>query len=85
MSKLNLEAHITIQTLARQQVAQREIARLLGVTEGAVRYPRQRMATGTVDGCSGQSMRGKRWRRRARIGASRWPTHLSISPHCTSG
>jgi transposase len=57
MSKLNLEARMTIQTLVRQQVAQREIARLLGVTEGAVRYQIRRMAEGKVDGRSNQPMR----------------------------
>lgn len=57
MSRLNLEARMTIQTLARQQVAQREIARLLGVTEGAVRYQIRRMEAGAVDGRSAQPMR----------------------------
>jgi IS30 family transposase len=52
MSKLNLEARMTIQTLVRQQLAQREIARLLGVTEGAVRYQIRRMTEGKVDGRS---------------------------------
>lgn len=37
MSKLNLEARMTIQTLAERQVAVREIARLLAVSEGTVR------------------------------------------------
>lgn len=59
MGKLNLEACMTIQTLARQQVAQREIARLLGVSEGAVRYQIKRMAAGAVDGRSTQSMRAE--------------------------
>ena len=57
MSKLNLEARMTIQTLVRQQLAQREIARLLGVTEGAVRYQIRRMTEGKVDGRSNQPMR----------------------------
>lgn len=57
MSKLNLEARMTIETLARRQVAQREIARLLGVTEGTVRYQMRRMRSGAVDGRSGQPMR----------------------------
>src|SRR5512138_2103853 len=59
MSKLNLEARMTIQTLARQHLAQREIARLLGITEGAVRYQLRRMAAGAVDGRSAQPMRAE--------------------------
>lgn len=59
MSRLNLEARMTIQTLARQQVAQREIARLLGVTEGAVRYQIRRMEAGAIDGRSAQPMRAE--------------------------
>jgi transposase len=59
MSKLNLEARMTIQTLAERRVAVREIARLLAVSEGAVRYQIKRMEAGAVDGRSGQTMRAE--------------------------
>ena len=50
MSKLDLEARMTIKTLAAKGVSHCEIARLLGVTEGAVRYQAKRMQAGVVDG-----------------------------------
>jgi len=50
MSKLNQEALMTIQTLASRQVSHCEIARLLGITEGAVRYRIKRMEADAVDG-----------------------------------
>lgn len=59
MSKLDLEARMTIKTLARQRVAQREIARMLGISEGTVRYQIRRMAAGAVDGRSAQPMRAE--------------------------
>ena len=49
MAKLNEEARMTIKTLAEKAVPNRKIARLLGVTEGAVRYQRAQMASGAVD------------------------------------
>lgn len=49
MSKLNQEALMTIQTLVGRQVSHCEIARLLGITEGAVRYRIRRMRIGAVD------------------------------------
>ncbi len=55
MAKLNEEARMTIKTLARKGVANREIARLLGVTEGTVRYQRRRMESGAVDGRTSRS------------------------------
>jgi transposase len=57
MSKLKLEDRMTIQTLARKHVSHCEIARLLGITEGAVRYQIKRMDVGAVDGRSRQEMR----------------------------
>ena len=59
MSKLNLEARMMIQTLAERRVAVREIARLLAVSEGAVRYQVKRMEAGAVDGRSAQTMRAE--------------------------
>ena len=57
MAKLKLEDRMTIQTLARKHVPHCEIARLLGVSEGAVRYQLKRMGAGTVEGRSRQEMR----------------------------
>ncbi len=86
MSKLNLEAHMTIQTLTRQKLAHCEIARILGVTEGAVRYQLKRMETGAVDGRSAQPMRA------ASIAAAialwreeRTDSPLNLAWRCTSG
>ena len=45
---------MTIKTLVAKGVSQCEIARLLGVSEGAVRYQVRRMASGAVDGRSKQ-------------------------------
>lgn len=47
---------MTIQCLAGRGQSQREIARLLGVTEGAVRYHRRRQAEGAGDGRSRQPL-----------------------------
>jgi predicted transcriptional regulator len=54
MSKLRLEALMTIQTLAAKRMLHTQIARILGVTEGAVRYRLKRMKAGAVDGRSRQ-------------------------------
>jgi transposase len=50
MRRLDLEARMTIRTLAGKGVSHCEIARLLGVTEGAVRYQARRMQVAAVDG-----------------------------------
>ncbi|MCW5619576.1 MAG: hypothetical protein KIS79_00500 [Burkholderiales bacterium] len=52
MGKLNLGACMTVEILARQHVAQCEIARLLGVSKAAVRYQIWRMEAGAVGGIS---------------------------------
>lgn len=52
--KLGQGARVTIVELARRGVANREIARKLGVTEGTVRYHLRRVASGAVDGRSRQ-------------------------------
>lgn len=57
--ELDGEARMTIQTLAAHGVANTETARLLGVTEGAVRYQIRRMEAGAVDGRSAQPMRAE--------------------------
>jgi len=50
MSRLDAEARMAIKVLSARGSTQSEIARLLGVTEGAVRYHARRMAVGAVDG-----------------------------------
>jgi len=48
--RLSKEEVVSIQVLAKHEVRNTEIARQLGVTEGAVRYHRRREASGAVDG-----------------------------------
>lgn len=55
MAKLNEDARMTIKTLAQKGLSNRQTARLLGVTEGAVRYQRKRMQAGSCDGRSCRS------------------------------
>ena len=50
MGRLDEEARMTIKALSARGSTRSEIARLLGVTEGAVRYHAKRMASGVVDG-----------------------------------
>ena len=57
MSRLDPEARMTIRALTARGATRSEIARLLGVTEGAVRHHLRRMAAGAADGRSLQPMR----------------------------
>jgi transposase len=57
MSKLDLEARMTIKTLVSKGVSHSEIARMLGVTEGAVRYQVKRIKAAAVDGRTRQEPR----------------------------
>ena len=57
MSKLDLEARMTIKTLAAKGVSHCEIGRMLGVTEGAVRYQVKRIQAAAVDGRTRQEPR----------------------------
>jgi len=50
MSKLSLEARMTIATLTAKGVSNSAVARMLGVTEGTVRYQVRRMQQQAVDG-----------------------------------
>ncbi len=50
MGRLDAEARMAIKALSARGSTPSEIARLLGVTEGAVRYHARRMAVGAVDG-----------------------------------
>jgi hypothetical protein len=54
MSRLDPEARMAIGALSARGATRSEIARLLGVTEGAVRYHVRRMASGAADGRSRQ-------------------------------
>src|ERR671939_783834 len=54
MSRLDREARMTIKTLASRGTTNSHIARLLGVTEGAVRHHVARMQAGALDGRSRQ-------------------------------
>lgn len=54
MAKLSREDVVTVSGLMRRGLSNVEIARLLGVTEGAVRYQRRRLVAGAVDGRSKQ-------------------------------
>lgn len=49
-SRLRREEVVAIEVLAEKGTAKREIARTLGVTEGAVRYHLRRQAEGAADG-----------------------------------
>jgi transposase len=50
MGRLDAEARMAIKVLSARGSRQSEIARLLRVTEGAVRYHARRMSAGAVDG-----------------------------------
>jgi hypothetical protein len=54
MSRLDPEARMTIKTLAARGATNSHIARLLGVTEGAVRHHVARLQAGALDGRSRQ-------------------------------
>ena len=49
MTRLDREARVTIKTLVSRGTTNTGVARLLGVTEGSVRYHVSRMVTGTID------------------------------------
>ena len=59
MSKLDLGSRMTIKTILAKGVAACAVARLLGVTEGAVRYHARRMQAGAIDGRSLQPMKAE--------------------------
>src|SRR5215211_1969079 len=60
MSRLDLEARMTIKTLAARGASNSQIARLLGVTEGAIRHYVARMQAGALDGRSRQEPKAAR-------------------------
>ena len=59
MGRLDAEAKTTMTFLARKGHTNSEVARLLGVTEGAVRYHAKRAAAGAVDGRSNQQSKAE--------------------------
>lgn len=59
--KLGQEERMTIQVLAARGQSGREIARLLGVCEGTVRYHRRRQAEGAIDGRSRRRQLADDW------------------------
>src|SRR3954464_10598407 len=59
MGRLDPEARMAIKALAGRGTTRSEIARLLGVTEGAVRHHLRRVAAGAADGRSLQPQRAE--------------------------
>jgi transposase len=59
--KVDQEGRMTIKHLAEKQLSRREIARLLGVSEGTVRYHLSRQAEGAVDGRKRQPQLAADW------------------------
>ena len=59
MSRLDQEARMTIKALASRGATNSEIARLLGVTEGAVRYQVRRFERGLTDGRARQPFKAE--------------------------
>jgi transposase len=75
MVRLNKEARMTIKVLDERGATGAEIARLLGVSEGAVRYHVRRMKAGVLDGRCAQTQKAtafseaiEHWRRIAGAG-----------------
>jgi len=62
VAKLSWEARMTIRVLSEKGVSNRETARLLGVSEGTVRYHRRRQAMGAQDGRSLQQRKAAAFR-----------------------
>lgn len=59
MGRLDAEARMAIKVLSARGSTQSGIARLLGVTEGAVRYHARRMSAGAVDGRAQQRLKAE--------------------------
>ena len=62
MAKLAGEDVVTLETLAARGVPNREIARLLKVSEGSVRYHLRRKVQGASDGRANQARRAEAYR-----------------------
>lgn len=59
MGRLDAEAKTTMSFLMRKGQSKSEVARLLGVTEGTVRYHAKRKAAGATDGRSKQKSKAE--------------------------
>jgi len=60
--KIDQEGRMTINHLCSKGVSNREVARLLGVSEGSVRYHRERQQTRAIDGRSLQPQLAEDWK-----------------------
>ena len=69
MGRLDVEGRTAMAVLLERGHSQSAVARLLGVTEGTVRYNRKRGTVGAVDGRSKQDLRRQRMPRRLLSGA----------------
>ena len=61
MGRLDSEGRTAVAALLKKGHSPSAVARLLGVTEGAVRYHRRRQATDAVDGRSKQESKASRY------------------------
>ena len=57
MTRVDREARVTIKALVSRGSSNSAVARLLGVSEGAVRYHVTRMSVGAVDGRGGKAFK----------------------------
>jgi transposase len=76
MGRLDMEARMTIKVLSRRGTTKSEISRLLGVTEGAVRYHVARQASGAVDGRSRQVLKASS----VAVAIDHWRDHQEDGP-----
>src|SRR3982750_1977903 len=61
MSRLDREARVAIEALVSRGTSNAAVARLLGVSEGAVRYHVGRLSAGAVDGRGGKAFKATRF------------------------
>ena len=57
MARVDREARVTIKALVSRGSSKATVARLLGVSEGAVRYHLTRISAGAVDGRGGKAFK----------------------------
>jgi len=62
VAKLSMEARMSIKVLSDKGVSNREVARLLNISEGTVRYHRRRLAKGAADGRRNQPRKAAAFR-----------------------
>src|SRR3954466_14416974 len=61
MTRLDREARVAIEALVSRGTSNAAVARLLGVSEGAVRYHVGRLSAGTLDGRGGKAFKATRF------------------------